>query len=286
MSIKYLGFDVPVLLNDGSMKLSQYLEKSDILLNSVEIFDVEIIKDKLYKIIPRYGSAFTIGVKNKINNELMKTVADFSMKQIKIDPYFVGFCIGCNNYENDQIVFDVKDIYEEIYNYLISMIRHTNMKYTIEKNGYLKVIDYRVIDYFRFYGLFNTRNIPENYKYNKTNFRYRLLGGILDAKGIYVNTDNGGYFEITDDEDLVKDIDYVAKSLGLFTILYKKNNEYTLRIFGNNLGNIHSILTKIEIITPNPLCDFKIAPILFDNRCVKLIVSGDKNIALSDFTLI
>ena len=167
MSIKYLGFDVPVLLNDGSTKLSQYLEKSDILLNSVEITDVEITKDIIYKVIPRYGSSFTIGVKNKIDKELLKTVADFPLKQIKIDPYFLGFCIGSNNYENEHIMFDIKDVYEEIYTYLISMIRHTNMKYTIEKNGYLKVIDSRVIDYFRFYGLFNNRNIPENYKYNK-----------------------------------------------------------------------------------------------------------------------
>lgn len=88
MSIKYLGFDVPVLLNDGSMKLSQYLEKSDILMNSVGIINVEIIKDVMCKVIPRYGSAFTIGTKNKIDKELVKTVAEFPMKPIKIDPYF------------------------------------------------------------------------------------------------------------------------------------------------------------------------------------------------------
>ena len=282
MSIKYLGFDVPVLLKDGSTKLSQYLEKSDILLNYIGIIDVEITKDIMCKVIPRYGSTFTIGTKNKIGNELLKTVAEFPMKPIKFDPYFIGFCIGLNNYKNEQIVFDVKDIYEEIYNYLISMIRHTNMKYTIEKNGYLKVTDCRVIDYFRFYGLFRGRNIPELYKCNKTNFRYRLLGGILDTKGRYFGD---GYFEITDEEDLIRDIDYVSKSLGLFTVLYKKNSYYTLRIFGNNLCNIHSILTKIEIIIPNPVCDYKIAPLLFDNRCVKLNIS-EENIALSDFTLI
>ena len=163
------------------------------------------------------------------------------------------------------------------------MIKHTNMKYTIEKNGYLKVTDCRIIDYFRFYGLFRERSIPELYKYNKINFRYRLLGGILDAKGRYVDFGDG-YFEITDDENLIRDIDYIAKSVGLFTVLYKKD-KYTLRIFGNNLCSIHSILTKIEIIMPNPVCDFKVAPLLFDNRCVKLIISGE-NIALSDFTLI
>jgi hypothetical protein len=289
MPIKYLGFDVPILLNDGSVKLSQNLEKSDILMGlnhtSVQVDDIEIIKDIICKIIPRYGCAFTIGVKNKIDKELVKTVAEFPLKSIKIDPYFLGFCIGLNNYQNDEIVFDIKEIYEEIYNYIISMVKHTNMKYTIEKNGFLKIIDCRVIDYFRFYGLFSGRSIPENYKYNKTNFRYRLLGGILDAKGIYFDIGGGGYYEITDDEDLIRDIDYIAKSVGLFTVLYKFSNNYTLKIFGNNLYNIHSILTKIEIIFPNPVCDYKIAPLLFDNRCVKLNISGE-NIALSDFTLI
>jgi hypothetical protein len=287
MSIKYLGFDVHVLLFDGSIKLSQYLEKSDILMGlnhiPVEITDVEIIEDVLCKIIPRYGSSFTIGTKNKMDKELVKTIAKFPLKPIKFDPYFLGFCIGSNNYENEHIIFDIKDVYEEIYNYLISMIRHTNMKYTIEKNGYLKVIDSRVIDYFRFYGLFNNRNIPENYKYNKINFRYRLLGGILDAKGKF--DFGGGYYEITEEEDLVRDIDYIAKSVGLFTVLFKNCNDYTLRIFGNNLCSIYSLITKIENIMPNPVCDFKVAPLLFDNRCVKLSIP-EENITLSDFTLI
>ena len=163
------------------------------------------------------------------------------------------------------------------------MIRHTNMKYTIEKNGYLKVIDCRVIDYFRFYGLFNSRNIPENYKYNKINFRYRLLGGILDAKGKF--DFGGGYYEITEEENLIRDVDYIAKSVGLFTVLFKNCVDYTLRIFGNNLCNIYSLITKIENNIPDPVCDFKVAPLLFDNRCVKLIVSGE-NIVLSDFTMI
>lgn len=288
MSIKYLGFDVPVLLKDGSTILSQHLKDSDTLLglypNSVEITDIEIIKDVICKVIPRYGSTFTIGMRNKLDKELTKTYVDFPLKPIKIDPYFLGFCIGLNNYKNEQIIFDVKEIYEEIYNYLIAMIRHTNMKYTIEKNGYLKIIDCRVIEYFRFYGLFDNRNIPEIYKYNKINFRYRILGGILDSKGKYVDF-GGGYYEITDDEDLIRDIDYISKSVGLFTILYKNPDDYTLRIFGNNLCSIYSLITKMENNIPNPVCDFKVAPLLFDNRCVKLVVSGE-NIVLSDFTVI
>ena len=33
MSIKYLGFNVPILLSDGNIKLSQDLKHDDLLLN-------------------------------------------------------------------------------------------------------------------------------------------------------------------------------------------------------------------------------------------------------------
>lgn len=47
-----------------------------------------------------------------------KTFIDFPLKPIKIDPYFIGLCIGNNNYDNEQIVFNVVNTHEEIYNYL------------------------------------------------------------------------------------------------------------------------------------------------------------------------
>jgi len=282
MSVKYLGFDVPVLLKDGTTRLSQNLKISDTLLglypNTVQINKIEIINDKLYKVIPRYGLSFTIGNQNKINTkELVKTIVDFPLKSIKVDPYFLGLCFACNNYKDQQIIFNIKDTHEEIYNYLFSMISNTNIKYIIE-NDFFKIIDDRIIDYFSFHGF---RNIPDIYKYNKINFRYKLLGGILDAKGKYFDN----YYEIIDDEHLIRDIDYVAKSVGLYTVLYKKTDKYLLRITGNNLCNIQSFITKIEMILPNPVCDYKIAPILFDDKCVKINISGE-NIVLSDFTVI
>jgi len=242
----------------------------------------------LYKIIPRYGTHFIISQQNKINNkELKKTYIDFPLKPIKIDPYFIGICIANNNYDNDQIVFSIKDTNEEIYNFVISMIEYTNIKYNIE-NGFLKINDHRIIDYFSFYSLYINRTIPDIYKYNKINFRYRILGGILDAKGTYFtiyDNNKGGYYEIMDDEEFIKDIDYIAKSVGLYTVLYKKNGKYVLHISGNNLCSIQSFVTKIEIILPNPECDYKIAPILFDTKCVKISITGE-NIVLSDFTVI
>jgi hypothetical protein len=287
MSIKYLGFNVPVLLKDGTTRLSQHLKTSDILSPVTSINNIEIINDKLYKIIPRYGSDFIIGHQNKINNkELKKTIIDFPLKPIKIDPYFIGLCIANNNYNNEQIVFNVKDTNEEIYNYVISMIEYINIKYIIE-NGFLKINDPRIIDYFHFYSLFNNRIIPDIYKYNKLNFRYRILSGILDAKGHYFHFDGnrGGYYEIIDDDErLITDIDYIAKSVGLYTILYKKNSQFLLHICGNNLCYMQSFLLKPDML-PNPVCDYKIAPILFDTKCVKLNISGE-NITLADFTMI
>jgi len=285
MSIKYLGFNVPVLLKDGTSRLSQHLKTSDIIHPNNTLDNIEIINDKLYKIIPRYGSDFIISHQNKINNkELSKTFIDFPLKPIKIDPYFIGLCIANNNYDNEQIVFNVVNTHEEIYNYLLSMIEYTNIKYIIE-NGLLKINDPRIIDYFRFYGLFNNRIIPDIYKYNKLNFRYRILSGILDAKGRYLHFygNRGGYYEIIDDEELITDIDYIAKSVGLYTILYKKS-QFLLHICGNKLCNMQSFVSKPDIL-PNPVCDYKIAPILFDTKCIKLNISGE-NITLADFTMI
>ena len=284
MSIKYLGFDVPVLLKDGTTRLSQNLKDSDVLLssqsNSTYIHKVEIVIDDIYKVIPRYGSTFSIGSNNKIDKELKKTYIEFPLKSIKIDPYFIGLCLANNNYKNDEIIFKIDDTHEEIYNYLISMITKTNIKYIIE-NGFFKITDSRIIDYFRFYGLYLDRIIPEIYKYNKINFRYRLLGGILDAKGNYFNN---SYYEFADHEDLVKDVDYVAKSVGLYTNMYKKNDMFIVHIFGANISNIQSFKTKIEK-SINPEYDYKVAPVLFDNRCVKLSIIGE-HIVLSDFTII
>jgi hypothetical protein len=47
---------------------------------------------------------------------------------------------------------------------------------------------------------------------------------------------------------------------------------------------MQSFLVKPDIL-PNPVCDYKIAPILFDTKCVKLNISGE-NMTLADFTMI
>jgi hypothetical protein len=43
MSIKYLGFNVPVLLKDGTTCLSQHLKTYDILSPDITINNIEII---------------------------------------------------------------------------------------------------------------------------------------------------------------------------------------------------------------------------------------------------
>jgi hypothetical protein len=90
----------------------------------------------------------------------------------------------------------------------------------------------------------------------------------------------GKSFEI----ELITDIDYIAKSVGLYTILYKKDSKFLLHICGNKLCYMQSFLLKPDIL-PNPVCDYKIAPILFDTKCIKLNISGE-NITLADFTMI
>jgi hypothetical protein len=79
MSIKYLGFNVPVLLKDGTSRLSQHLKTSDIIHPNNTLDNIEIINDKLYKIIPRYGSDFIISHQNKINNKEQQHQDSYSL---------------------------------------------------------------------------------------------------------------------------------------------------------------------------------------------------------------
>ena len=62
MSIKYLGFNVPILLSDGNIKLSQDLKHDDLLLNKsseiVSIKNIEFMEDDMYRIITKYNSNF------------------------------------------------------------------------------------------------------------------------------------------------------------------------------------------------------------------------------------
>lgn len=306
MPIKYLGYNIPLLLSNGTVKLAKDIRDDDILVGiyseTVKILNIKYVSNDMYRIIPRYGSSFVIGCNhnlitisqktndvksykvsemNKSSLSIMKMNIDFNYINIKIDPYFLGIWLGS---ELNEFKININKIDKCIYNYILSMIDKLNLSYCNILNDELIITDNRIIDYFKMLDLFDKKYIPEDYKYNKSVFRLRLLAGILDIRGIY-NVLNE-YFEVSGGEELIKDINFIAQSLGLYTNLYKKNgNIWRIIILGENLKDIPMITSnRVLLLSKSIIVDFKIAPI-FDRNCVKIEVSSD-TIVLEDFTVI
>ena len=304
MSIKYLGFNIPVLLFDGTIKLSQDLKDDDLLLNKsseiVCINNIEFIEDDMYRIITKYNSNFVIGsehilntisnindynISNKIKdyninslNSIIKTDINFSFQKVKMDPYFLGLWIGLGiSYEN--LIFYSDKLEDKIYNYIIHMLCRFNIEFSITSN-FLVILDQGFKKNFKFYNLDEKRHIPIDYKNNKRDYRLKLLAGILDSKS---NNISDSFYEIFDSNEMLNDINFIAQSLGFYTVLYNKK----ILIFGHDLYSIpmlsdNRITNETNVSTT--IFGFKIAP-LMDKKCVKIDVDS-KHIVLGDFTVI
>jgi len=306
---KYIGYDVPVILYNGVPKLSQDLTKDDVLMGigseKVNIHKINNIKNKMYKIIPRYGGSFILGSQHRLVTEdkydvylyniseyheynsnkfnLIKSNTDFIHKTIRIDPYFLGLWYGSNNI-NIHFVLSSKNTC--IYEYLMSMIIQLNLSFVLveSKDEIIIDIDDKILNgYFKMNKLFERRHIPDKFKYNKSIYRLRLLAGILDSNSIY--DVNRGCYEVIDEKEFIHDIDYIAKSLGFMTnIFIKKNNVWSIEIYGDNLIDI-PMMTINNMLYFHPVnCDFKIAPIT-DTRCIEIEIQK-QNILNNDFILI
>ena len=308
---KYIGYNVPLILYDGKSKLSQYITKSDILMGinseKVNINNIQYIETDMYKIIPRYGKSFALGMDHRLvsedetniylydvsdynmfkscNYNLIKSNTDFVYQNIKIDPYFLGIWLGSKN--KDNIKFEINKINSSKIDYIDSMIIKLNLSFEIleetEDKFVIDINDSLINEYFMMNNLFERRHIPDKFKYNKSVYRLRLLAGILDSNSRYYTLRS--YYEIIDDKELIHDINYVAQSLGFQTNLFlKEMNTWSVEIYGDNLGDI-PMLTINNIIFFKPVyCDFKVAP-LFDTRCVEIEIEN-QNLLTEDFILI
>jgi superfamily II DNA or RNA helicase len=86
------------------------------------------------------------------------------------------------------------------------------------------------------------RVIPDIYKYNSRMNRLKLMGGVIDAHG----RASGKSFCVAthsfDNEVLVDDIIYVARSLGF--ACYKKDSKGTVRIYGGGIDEIPTLVPR------------------------------------------
>ena len=239
MSIKYLGLGIPILMYDGMTKLSDKIEKFDVLMGinseQVKVLNIEESEDTMYKLIQRYGTYFTIGGSHRLlttsfddmylfdvenyeynsNISLIKSNIDFPYQNLYLDPYFFGVWL-CQKESNREIKF--ANYPEYISDHLIAIASENDIDMVLSPE-YIKIVDEDILEYFEDSGLFDEKHIPDIYKYNKSVFRLRLLAGILDSKG-EVN-EKKKCFVVAETERMIKDINFICQSLGLCTNVFK-----------------------------------------------------------------
>lgn len=218
---KCLGKDTPVLMHDGSIKLSQDIKVGDVLMgddsNPRNVLSVCSGNEKLYKVKQEYGDDYIVNsshilslIKGKKKYDVSikdylesdnkdeyfgyKVKVDYENKFVPIDPYILGLWIG--GCISDDFKLKTSDS---------NIIKHFNYVNKSKFNEFL--IDYN---------LFDKKYIPDDYKYNSIDNRIRLIIGFIDSKSYH---DNNGKIHITHVRDdincFIEDMFEVIRSVGI-----------------------------------------------------------------------
>lgn len=217
---------------------------------------------------------------------------DFQPQTIAINPYILGLWLSDEILHDDRPADSITVIDDEIANYLTKYAKHH--KLGIEING----INYKLTRaglakgelYFPLnsYGLFHCRHIPDVYKYNTEPIRICLLAGILDGAAQY--TPNKGYTVRSNNIRLMKDIVYLAKSLGFTSEcrVNKKENYFFATITGDKCHKLPlHVVRKIPIADTLQFdCFSKIAiePV-GKGEYYGFEIDGNRRFLLGDFTV-
>lgn len=130
----------------------------------------------------------------------------------------------------------------------------------------------------------NNKHIPNDFKYNSTTIRLKLLAGILDSH--YSKLNNYGFDLCSQNETLMDDIIELCRSLGLSCYKERSEDYYKTFITGDKLNKIPSqkYIIPENIKKDSLVTSFKIENIGVGNYC-GFEVDGNKRFLLDDFTV-
>lgn len=183
-----------------------------------------------------------------------RTGVEFTEKQIEINAYLLGYWLGDNSKNDDNIneilVYFEKKI-EELELFFKENLQDNISNFineTYSKNNFL--------NYLRNTNLLENKYIPDNYKCNSRQIRLELLAGIIDSDGIYDNKSKGIDI-VKKSEKLLDDIIFLVRSLGFsaykkecskFCINSDKNIEKYYKCFiSGNIYEIPSYIIKKQV---------------------------------------
>lgn len=172
---------------------------------------------------------------------------EFKFRKVLIEPYTLGLLLGDGCFRTDLncAMFTGKD--DDIPTY------KKNVPYDIYKvkgeYSYGIKID-NIKEYLEHYNLNGKDSIPEDYLYNTSEVRMKILQGLLDTDG---TVDNNGIPMITvTSEKLAEDIMFLCRSLGYNVRVFKKQGKETFNISILTNDKVFKLDRKLKLLT-----DFK-----------------------------
>lgn len=143
---------------------------------------------------------------------------NFPVKDVEIDPYFLGLWLGDGTSAKPQItsiddeIIDYCKKYTEAQGLNFHLVTGDNISYTFVRKVGGPVTNPIIVE-FRKLNLIKNKHVPDIYKYNSEEVRLKILAGLIDTDGS-LTVDKTGFEIIQKNERLIDDIVYVARSLG------------------------------------------------------------------------
>jgi len=253
------GINTPIMMYDGTIKMVQDVKVGDILMGDDStprnVLTLARGREQMYEVIPHKGDPYTVNeshilslkwTTSKGKNIKKYAVRDISVldylklgkthrewlkgykvpivfpkKEVKIDPYLLGYWLGdgaskgtlISTQESYVLKYLTADCFKNKHPSLY--LQYTGDQYDYRINSFGKgggaSKPNELMDYLRDYNLIQNKHIPHDYKCNDRTTQLELLAGILDSDG---SATFNGYDLIQKNEKLFDDIIFLARSLG------------------------------------------------------------------------
>jgi len=256
---KCVQINTPIMMYDGTIKMVQDVKVGDILMGDDStprnVLTLARGREQMYEVIPHKGDPYTVNeshilslkwTTSKGKNIKKYAVRDISVldylklgkthrewlkgykvpivfpkKEVKIDPYLLGYWLGdgaskgtlISTQESYVLKYLTADCFKNKHPSLY--LQYTGDQYDYRINSFGKgggaSKPNELMDYLRDYNLIQNKHIPHDYKCNDRTTQLELLAGILDSDG---SATFNGYDLIQKNEKLFDDIIFLARSLG------------------------------------------------------------------------
>ena len=295
---KCLGKGTKVLMYNGSLKNVEDIHENELLMgddsSARKVLSIARGQEKMYWIHQnkaisyrvneshilslkrsrnegnhKQGDVLNITVKDyleksdkfKSNYKGYKVGVEFDLKELPLEPYYLGLWLGDGHSYSQRITNIDSEIIEYLNDYATKLEselvvyeqeNRTNNYSIVNRNKFIsEEFNTCIQTELRTLGLIKNKHIPNNYLINSTENRLQLLAGIIDSDGYYTSEFN--CFEVVQkNEELLNQIKFLCDTLGFRTSVRKKKTSikstgfegtaFRLRIF----GNLNDIPTKVE----------------------------------------